>query len=142
GIVPGYAPGKDVVPAVLSPGEGVLRPEVVKVFGPELIHAWNEAARRGNIKTSGLPGFANGGVVGEGFSLTNWLKDVFWGGLAKAVRLAKNNLIAPAVNKVFAPLGNYGWAPFMKQIPINFMDKLITWAEKKDAEPPPASQAG
>src|SRR5699024_8816659 len=28
GVVPGYAPGVDIVPALLSPGEGILRPEV------------------------------------------------------------------------------------------------------------------
>lgn len=57
GVVEGYAPGRDIVPAVLSPGEGVLRPEVVRALGPATIHAWNRAARLGGNM------FANGGIV-------------------------------------------------------------------------------
>lgn len=44
GVVPGYAPGMDSVPALLSPGEGILRPEVVKALGADVIHSWNRAA--------------------------------------------------------------------------------------------------
>ncbi|GGP72081.1 CHAP domain-containing protein [Streptomyces melanogenes] len=57
GVVPGYSPGNDTVPAVLSPGEGILRPEVVRALGPDVIHAWNRAARLGGNM------FANGGIV-------------------------------------------------------------------------------
>ncbi|MFE9120874.1 CHAP domain-containing protein [Streptomyces sp. NPDC007172] len=57
GVVPGYSPGNDTVPAVLSPGEGILRPEVVRALGPDVIHAWNRAARMGGNA------FANGGIV-------------------------------------------------------------------------------
>ncbi|MFJ8384740.1 CHAP domain-containing protein [Streptomyces sp. NPDC094438] len=57
GVVPGYSPGRDIVPAVLSPGEGILRPEVVRALGPDVIHAWNRAARLGGNA------FANGGIV-------------------------------------------------------------------------------
>ncbi|MFE7313814.1 CHAP domain-containing protein [Streptomyces sp. NPDC057555] len=57
GVVDGYAPGRDVVPAILSPGEGVLRPEVVRALGPATIHAWNRAARLGGNA------FAEGGIV-------------------------------------------------------------------------------
>ncbi|MFE7113942.1 CHAP domain-containing protein [Streptomyces sp. NPDC057654] len=57
GIVPGYSPGRDVVPAVLSPGEGVLRPEVVRALGHTTIQEWNRAARMGGNL------FANGGIV-------------------------------------------------------------------------------
>ncbi|MFD9792345.1 CHAP domain-containing protein [Streptomyces sp. NPDC059070] len=57
GVVPGYSPGHDTVPAILSPGEGILRPEVVRALGPDVIHAWNRAARAGGNM------FANGGIV-------------------------------------------------------------------------------
>jgi hypothetical protein len=33
GVVPGYAPGQDTVPALLSPGEGVLTPQAVRGLG-------------------------------------------------------------------------------------------------------------
>jgi hypothetical protein len=35
GVVPGYAPGQDTVPAMLSPGEGVLTPQTVRSLGGE-----------------------------------------------------------------------------------------------------------
>jgi hypothetical protein len=41
GVVPGYAPGMDTVPAMLSPGEGVLRPETVRALGPSTINMLN-----------------------------------------------------------------------------------------------------
>lgn len=55
GTLPGYAPGVDTIPAVLSPGEAVLRPEVAKALGPGLIDSWNAAAMRGEVK-----GYARG----------------------------------------------------------------------------------
>ncbi len=41
GIIPGYAPGHDSVPAMLSPGEAVLRPEAARVLGPQMINRLN-----------------------------------------------------------------------------------------------------
>lgn len=49
GVVPGYAPGVDSRIARVSPGEGILRPEVVRALGAGTIHAWNRAARRGEM---------------------------------------------------------------------------------------------
>lgn len=57
GVVPGYGPGRDVVPAMLSPGEAVLVPELVRMIGPAAILAANSAAMRGR-------GFSHGGLVG------------------------------------------------------------------------------
>jgi hypothetical protein len=55
GIIPGYAPGVDSVPAMLSPGESVLRPEVTRALGPAVINGWNDSAARGR-----MPHFAGG----------------------------------------------------------------------------------
>ena len=41
GVVPGFAPGKDSVHAMLSLGEAVLVPEAVRAIGPARIHAIN-----------------------------------------------------------------------------------------------------
>lgn len=46
GVVPGYSPDNDRVPALLSPGEGVLRPEVVRALGEDTIHSLNRAAKQ------------------------------------------------------------------------------------------------
>ncbi|MFC9231358.1 transglycosylase SLT domain-containing protein [Streptomyces decoyicus] len=60
GVLPGYMPGVDSIPAILSPGESVLRPEVTAALGAPLINSWNAAARRGHLSR-----FAGGGIVGR-----------------------------------------------------------------------------
>jgi TP901 family phage tail tape measure protein len=58
GVVPGYSPGRDSVPAMLSPGEGVLTPEAVRgLGGPGFVHAANARF------SGGRAGMAYGGVV-------------------------------------------------------------------------------
>lgn len=50
GALPGYAPGRDTVPAMLSKGEGVLVPEAVRgLGGPGFVHSANRtfAGHRG-----------------------------------------------------------------------------------------------
>jgi TP901 family phage tail tape measure protein len=59
GVLPGYQPGRDSVLAMLSQGEGVLRPEVVRALGASTINAWNAAGKAGTLQK-----FADGGVVG------------------------------------------------------------------------------
>ncbi|MER6086533.1 transglycosylase SLT domain-containing protein [Streptomyces bluensis] len=49
GVMPGYAPWVDNIPAILSPGESVLRPEVTNALGEETINSWNALAIRGKI---------------------------------------------------------------------------------------------
>ncbi len=69
GFVPGYSPGNDTVPAMLSPGEGVLTPEAVRgLGGPGFIHGANRqfAGHRGAGKQAPMGqsfGFATGGIV-------------------------------------------------------------------------------
>jgi hypothetical protein len=47
GIVPGYAPGIDRVPALLSPGEGILVPEAVRLLGARAVANINKLASGG-----------------------------------------------------------------------------------------------
>jgi hypothetical protein len=47
GIIPGYAPGSDIVPAMLSPGEGILNPYAVKMLGAGFVHWANTTAEHG-----------------------------------------------------------------------------------------------
>ncbi|MFD8018920.1 hypothetical protein ACFV6G_00585 [Streptomyces lavendulae] len=49
GVMPGYAPWVDSIPAVLSPGEAVLRPEVTHALGESTINTWNQLAIRGRL---------------------------------------------------------------------------------------------
>ncbi|AGU91944.1 tail length tape measure protein [Mycobacterium phage Adawi] len=58
-VVPGYAPGHDIVNAVLAPGEGVLIPEAVRgLGGPAGVYALNSRFRSGLSKRF----YADGGV--------------------------------------------------------------------------------
>ncbi len=76
GVMPGYTPGRDVHhfrsasagDLYLSGGEGIIRPETVRMIGGEKgVHALNAAARRGDSDSVthmlGGMAFANGGVV-------------------------------------------------------------------------------
>lgn len=75
-VVPGYAPGRDVFPSLLSPGESVLVPELTAAIGPRNIMAANYAAsgRRGTVAGGGgVAKFAGGGVVGD---LLSWVPGI------------------------------------------------------------------
>jgi len=101
GVIPGYKPGHDSVPAMLSPGEGVLTPGAVRAVGPGTVHALNAAYPPASSPTGGglgqslaraavklpgreiakhvaerpaehLLGFAKGGVVGNHGGFWNW----------------------------------------------------------------------
>jgi len=65
GVLSGYAPGRDTVPALLSPGEGVLVPEAVAGLGPDFV-LWANEFYSGGRSTPSSPGrFATGGIVGD-----------------------------------------------------------------------------
>jgi TP901 family phage tail tape measure protein len=66
GVIPGYAPGHDIVNAKLSPGEAVLVPEAVRAIGPDRINAINAhySAGRGG-------GYSFGGVVPDPYGGTS-----------------------------------------------------------------------
>lgn len=53
GVLGGYAPGVDSIPAWLSPGESVLVPELTRALGPSNIMAANHAASGGRRAGSG-----------------------------------------------------------------------------------------
>ncbi|WP_340376605.1 transglycosylase SLT domain-containing protein [Streptomyces sp. SS7] len=87
GIMPGYAPGVDNIPAILSPGEAVLRPEVTHALGAERINLWNSMAVRGQLTRK----FAKGGVVGKL-------------GLDKLIDLMKFRDLSPDILSSFATM--------------------------------------
>lgn len=89
GINPGYAPGKDTILAMTSPGEAWMVPEWVKAVGASNIYRWNAMARNQGIgavrEDMGLtPHFAKGGVVskvtstlsGATSTVKKWLEDL------------------------------------------------------------------
>jgi hypothetical protein len=77
GVLPGYAPGVDSIPALLSPGEAILRPEVAARLGAETIDAWNAAAVRGQISRYARGTSAVGGSGNPGLNLLQAQRQVF-----------------------------------------------------------------
>lgn len=77
GTLTGYSPGRDTVPAMLSPGEGVLTPEAVRgLGGPGFVHSANRtfAGHRGAGRGAGklnhyANGYALGGVIPQHFAV-------------------------------------------------------------------------
>lgn len=63
GFVPGFAPGRDVVPALLSPGEAVLVPEAVRALGGRAIANLNKTFGNGRRAFEGTPA---AGMFGAG----------------------------------------------------------------------------
>ena len=106
GVLPGYAPGRDTVAAMLSPGEGILVPEAVQAIGPKNVMAINHMYSSG--RTPGSPGhFAAGGVVtntGGGFgAMGPWVNTEYGNTVAfdvnavtKAMTAAINAAVAAA----------------------------------------------
>jgi hypothetical protein len=51
-VLPGYSPGRDSIPAILSPGEAVLVPELVRMLGARRILAANAEASGGRAPSN------------------------------------------------------------------------------------------
>ncbi|MFD9561519.1 transglycosylase SLT domain-containing protein [Streptomyces sp. NPDC059994] len=125
GVVPGYQPGVDTVPAMLSKGEGILRPEVVRALGEETILRWNDQARKGgNV-------YANGGVVGQkgwsGQSGGDWVtkhKDDDYEGYTAAFKAGWKSVIKPVLDTVSSSFGVSG------DLNTKGFEKGQPWAEK------------
>lgn len=82
GHVPGYAPGSDTVPAMLSPGEYVLNPTAAKAIGVRNLDAINSSVRPGGgqaMVKGAQQAFANGGDVVADATKWNGHRYV-WGG--------------------------------------------------------------
>jgi tape measure domain-containing protein len=80
GVVPGYAPGIDSVPALLSPGESVLTPEATRLLGVETILALNAMSGR-------QPGGVTNGVAHAAGGIGDFLGGV-WHDVTGAVSSA------------------------------------------------------
>lgn len=83
GVLPGYRPGVDSIPALLSPGEAILRPEVAASIGPDVIDTWNGAAVRGRLSR-----YARGtSAAGRALGLESIKKGIGLFDLSEIVRL-------------------------------------------------------
>ncbi|GJF06605.1 phage tail tape measure protein [Pseudonocardia sp. D17] len=91
GIAPGYEPGVDRIPALVAPGEVMLRPEVGRGMGRRWVDQVNLVARRGGpgavsrflaFGGEGPQEFADGGIAeGQSWAKAQRGKPYVWGGV-------------------------------------------------------------
>ncbi|MFI5542100.1 transglycosylase SLT domain-containing protein, partial [Nocardia sp. NPDC051900] len=143
GVVPGYAPGRDIVNARLSPGEGVAVPELVQAIGPSRFLALNDYYSRGraSANATGMPLFEGGGIFD---TVVDWAKNVAGDAIDVAkftARLASDPIAA--VRELFAPVldraaaapgggsdgGTSAWRDMLIGIPGRFVDSVIEKAK-------------
>jgi SLT domain-containing protein len=89
GVLPGYAPGHDTIPAMLSPGEGILTPDAVKAIGgASAIHSLNaKHFAGGGIALPNVSGTA-AGILG---SSTTTITDGFKAVMTSAMNVMQND---------------------------------------------------
>jgi hypothetical protein len=120
GVLPGYAPGRDTVPAVLSPGEGVLVPEAVRGLGPDFVYKANEHFSRGRARADSSNRFAGGGIVGDiGGAIAGMVTDPV-GSIKR--------LFSGVLGSVVPGSGELREA--MVRIPIKVVDAIVTKAQE------------
>lgn len=117
GHVPGYSPGKDTVPAMLSPGEFVINPVSARVIGVDNLHAMNSMKF---AKGGGVPiGVTNPSPNGNTSALNAKAKAHAGGGipiispavhlgkelLAKGADWAIQHFLAPVIEKIAGASG-------------------------------------
>ncbi|WP_436776050.1 tape measure protein [Yinghuangia sp. YIM S09857] len=145
GIVPGYAPGKDQVPAMLAPGEGVLRPEVVRWLGSARILAWNAAAAAGR----GIQKFGLGGIVGDVWDgATDVVGDVI-DEIEDLTRKGVKKMVEPLVRGISGKAESWArgagfspWGVTVATAPLRWaVNPILDWVGGKDSSQGAASVA-
>ncbi|RLV10232.1 hypothetical protein CTZ27_03160 [Streptomyces griseocarneus] len=116
GVVPGYAPGVDDVPALLSRGEGIVRPEVVRWLGTDTIYRWNDLARKGGNL------YARGGIVGDGGAWVRQHQDDDYRGYEEAIGKGWEAIVAPSLKNIADSFGMAG------RLNASAFEKARPWA--------------
>ncbi|MEU7863484.1 hypothetical protein [Nonomuraea sp. NPDC049141] len=132
GVLPGYRPGRDTIPAMLSPGEAVLRPEVVRFLGADTINALNSAAKTGRLngKRGAISGYASGGVVKAANGWDGIVSAFQSGnGLAVVVRMVRDEILRPFIDSVLGTETG-GANGLVRGIALKFLDAITGWADK------------
>lgn len=127
GVLSGYAPGRDTELALLSRGEAVLVPELVREIGPQNILAANAAAS--GRPAGGDAGFAGGGVVRRyaGGGIVDTLLSFIPGIGDDLAALWKD-----PVGYVKARIGGAsGWIDMLAAVPETLISKAVDWLGEK-----------
>ncbi|GGM75485.1 hypothetical protein GCM10012275_52710 [Longimycelium tulufanense] len=127
GVVPGYAPRRDVVPALLSPGEGVLVPEATRALGPGFVDWANSYFRSGSSSGSA---FAQGGIVhrfADGGIVDTILSVV--GDIGQEVIDLVRNPVGWVKSRI--GMGDSRWIDMLANVPKVLLDKTISFFKSK-----------
>ncbi|TXS08226.1 hypothetical protein EAO71_37130, partial [Streptomyces sp. ms191] len=122
GVRPGYTPGRDNALIAVGGGEAIMRPEWTRAVGAGYVNSMNAAARSGGIsgvqKALGLPGFADGGIVG-------FIKDAagLAGDLLTDPSKAWEKITSP-IRKLVSGMGNTPWIKLAAGIPGKLLSTL------------------
>ncbi|WP_263251637.1 phage tail tape measure protein [Saccharopolyspora rosea] len=119
GVLPGYAPGRDTVPAMLFPGEAVLTPEATRFLGPANILALNRQLSGrppGAVPAGGgRAHFAGGGIVDGLAAAVSWIPGI--GGAVRVLRDLFNG----------GGLGAGMWRDLVTAIPRKAIEAISSW---------------
>ena len=154
GHVPGYSPGKDTVPAMLSPGEFVINPVSARAIGIDNLHAMNSMKF---ATGGGVPiGVTNTTPNGNTSALNAKAKAHTGGGipiispavhlgkelLAKGADWAIQHLLAPLIEQIVGASGAGNiMGTFLPAIFKTLENGVLSWAGAH-GQPGPASPAG
>ena len=138
GVLPGYSPGRDTVPAMLSPGEAVLTPGATRAIGGAgTVNALNSAyppggggGARGHFAGGGLVQyFWPGGIVSD---IVHGAEDVLSGGetVGKAVAALVTGNTTAFVNALAPSIGTSA-SGALGQVMVALPKTLLTDAAKK-----------
>lgn len=149
GIMPGYAPGRDSLMAMVSPGESIFRPEFTRAVGSSWVNTANAIARKRGPKAVqqwltqggdklGAEGatFSRGGVAGSGFAGKFGFGGIV-GGLVKGLKnfsildplKAAKNALAKIVGGTVP--GNGMIRDMIAKLPKLIQDKVWSWIKSK-----------
>ncbi|MEV7770589.1 hypothetical protein [Kitasatospora sp. NPDC086791] len=126
GVVPGYAPGQDTVPAMLSPGEGVLVPEAVQAIGADTVHSLNAAYGAGRQSVGNH--FSGGGIIsGIGHVVGDLIdKAVDIGKITAALATGNGEALSNALSKFIGTQGDVGnYSKLMLGIPTSLIKSMV-----------------
>lgn len=145
GVLPGYAPGRDTILTLLSGGEGILVPEAVRGLGPGFVgwanRYFSKGRSNGGVGTGvtssggcgggscGIPGFANGGIVGffkdAARGLGGFLRDPIGSAIDLIVRPVER-MLGGVASTVWGDLAKGGAKSILSGIPNFFKKKADT----------------
>lgn len=133
GTVPGSG-NRDSVPAMLTPGEGVLtKDEIRHLGGPRGFTMFRQAIAQ----------YRNGGIVGDGIG--SWIKNLASKG-KDIVQGIASKAISPLVNTLRSFVNNHlganGFPGLLRGGANTIFDRFMSWVKGKDKEVPNVGAGG